>query len=45
MKAKSMVLLLVDAPGLKGSGLAATGKRMPYREKGGRRMSKTLYWR
>lgn len=39
------VLLLVDTLGLKGSALAAKGKRMPYGEEGGRRMSKTLYWR
>lgn len=37
--------VLVDTPGLKGYTLAAKGKRMPYGEEGGRRMSKTLYWR
>lgn len=37
------VLLLVDIPGLKGSALAAKGKRMPYGEEEGRKMSKTLY--
>lgn len=40
-----MVLFLVDTAGLEVSALAAEDERIPNGEEGGRRKSKTLYWR
>ena len=45
MKTQSAVLFKVGTAGLEASALAAEHKRIPSGEMGGRRMSKTIYWR
>ena len=45
VKTQSAVLFKVGTAGLEASALAAEHKRIPNGEMGGRRMSKTIYWR